>query len=273
MTELRLAMLGIASAFLVVACGPSAPEAPAETEAQAATESEVPAQPDAAVETQDLATTLADRPEGDRVRDSGRKPAEVLGIVGVEAGMDVLDLIAAGGWYTEVLSVAVGTDGNVTAQNPGWMHGFRDGALTAPLAVRVSERLSNVSLLDNEWTDLAEMEPQFDVALSALNIHDVYYIEGREGADQFAAAVYNVLKPGGVFGVIEHVGNPDGDNEALHRLDRALAIEILTAAGFALEDDSGLLANPEDDHTKSVFAEGLRGNTDRFVLKFRKPAA
>ena len=205
MTELRLAMLGIASAFLVVACGPSAPEAPAETEAQAATESEVPAQPDAAVETQDLATTLADRPEGDRVRDSGRKPAEVLGIVGVEAGMDVLDLIAAGGWYTEVLSVAVGTDGNVTAQNPGWMHGFRDGALTAPLAVRVSERLSNVSLLDNEWTDLAEMEPQFDVALSALNIHDVYYIEGREGADQFAAAVYNVLKPGGVFGVVEHV--------------------------------------------------------------------
>ena len=103
MTELRLAMLGIASAFLVVACGPSAPEAPAETE--------VPAQPDAAVETQDLATTLADRPEGDRVRDGGRKPAEVLSIVGVEAGMDVLDLIAAGGWYTEVLSVAVGTDG------------------------------------------------------------------------------------------------------------------------------------------------------------------
>ncbi|MEE3236825.1 MAG: SAM-dependent methyltransferase, partial [Pseudomonadota bacterium] len=69
------------------------------------------------------------------------------------------------------------------------------------------------------------------------------------------------------------VGNPDGDNEALHRLDRTLAIEILTAAGFALEDDSGLLANPEDDHTESVFAEGLRGNTDRFVLKFRKPAA
>ena len=67
-------------------------------------------------------------------------------------------------------------------------------------------------------------------------------------------------------------GKPDGDNEALHRLDRALAIEILTGAGFVLEDDNDLLANPEDDHTNSVFAEGLRGNTDRFVLKFRKPA-
>lgn len=270
MTDKKLAMLGIVSAFLLVACGPSAPEAPAEPEAPAAAAPEAAPEPEAP----DLAAMLSaeSRPEEDRARDGGRKPAEVLAVLGVEPGMDALDLIAAGGWYTEVLSIAVGPDGTVTGQNPGWMHAFRDGAITAGLGARIEDRLPNASTLDNEWTELAMMEPQFDVALSALNIHDVYYIEGREGAEQFAAAVYNVLRPGGVLGVIEHVGNPDGDNETLHRLDRALAIEILTGAGFVLEEDSDLLANPDDDHTQGVFSEGLRGNTDRFLLKLRKPA-
>lgn len=269
MTEKKLAMLGIVSAFLLGACGQSAPEAPAEPEAPPAEPAAPPAEPAAAP---DLAALLAGRSEEDRARDAGRKPADVLGILGVEPGMDVLDLIAAGGWYTAVLSAAVGDEGTVTAQNPGWMHAFRDGAITAGIDTRISGGLGNVSKLDNEWTDLAMMEPQYDVAISALNVHDVYFFEGADGAAQFATAVYNVLRPGGVFGVIEHVGNVDGDNEALHRLPRDLTIEIITAAGFELEEDSDLLANPEDDHTESVFAEGLRGNTDRFLLKFRKPA-
>jgi predicted methyltransferase len=273
MIDKKLTLLCIVSAFALAACGPSAPEAPAEPAASEAPPAPAP-EPAAPAEpaTPDLATVLASdaRPEADRARDGGRKPADVLAILGVEPGMNVIDLIAAGGWYSHVLSLAVGPEGSVTGQNPAWMHAFRDGAITAGLAAR---GLSNVTTLDVEWTELAMMEPQFDVALSALNIHDVYYIEGAEGAAQFAAAVYAVLKPGGVLGVIEHVGNPDGDNEALHRLDRALAIEILTGAGFVLEDDSDLLANPDDDHTQGVFSEGLRGNTDRFLLKLRKPAA
>ncbi|MDG2377192.1 MAG: hypothetical protein P8M18_12680, partial [Woeseiaceae bacterium] len=137
---------------------------------------------------------------------------------------------------------------------------------------RIESGLSNVSKLNNEWADLAIMEPQFDVAVSALNVHDVYFFEGPEGAAQFATAVYNVLRPGGVFGLIEHVGNADGDNEALHRLPRALTIEIVAAAGFELEEDSDILANPDDDGTLSVFDDSVRGNTDRFLLKFRKSA-
>ena len=274
MANKNLAILTVVAAFLLVACGQSAPDAPAEPEAAA--EPEAPAsmpEPAAAPEMPNLAARLENRPEADRERDTGRKPAEVLGLLGVEAGMDTLDLIAAGGWYSEVLSAAVGPEGSVTGQNPGWMHGFRDGAITAGLGERIEARLSNVSTLDNEWSELATMDPQFDVALSALNFHDVYYFEGREGADQFATAVFNVLRPGGVLGVIDHVGNPDGDNANLHRIDRALAIEILTGAGFVLEEDSDLLANPEDDHTQNVFSEGIQGNTDRFLLKLRKPAA
>jgi predicted methyltransferase len=224
----------------------------------------------------DLSTRLAtaSRPAEDQARDAGRRPAEVLAFLGVEPGLDVLDLIAAGGWYTEVLSIAVGPTGSVTAQNPGWMRAFNDGAAVAAIDDRISDRLSNVTRLDNEWSEMAAMEPaQFDVALSALNIHDIYYMESPESTAEFAAAVYHVLKPGGVFGVIEHAGNPDGDNEALHRLDRQVAIDILTGAGFVLEDESDLLANPNDDHTQRVFSEGIRGNTDRFLLKLRKPAS
>lgn len=272
MIDKKLTSLLVAGAFVLAACSPSEPEAPA------ATADPAPAEPAPAAEpaAPDLATLLASesRPAEDRARDAGRKPAEVLAYLGVEPGMDVVDLIAAGGWYTEVLSLAVGPEGSVTAQNPGWMRAFRDGAIVAGIDDRISARLPNVTRMDNEWSELAAMDPnQFDVALSALNIHDVYYMQSADATAEFAAAVYHVLKPGGVFGVIEHVGNPDGDNETLHRLDRQVAIDILTGAGFVLEGDGDLLANPNDDHTQGVFAEGLRGNTDRFLLKLRKPAS
>lgn len=272
MIDKKLTGLVAISLVTLAACGQSAPEAPAEPAAPAAEPAAAPMPAEAPAP--DLAALLADdsRPEADRARDAGRKPADVLETLGVEPGMDALDLIAAGGWYSEVLSLAVGDDGSVTAQNPAWMRGFRDGAIVAGLDDRMARR-SNITKLDNEWSELATMGEQFDVALSALNIHDVYYMESPEATAEFAAAVYAVLKPGGVLGVIEHAGNPDGDNEALHRLNREVAIEILTGAGFNLEADSDLLANPEDDHTQNVFAEGLRGNTDRFFLVLRKPGA
>ncbi len=267
MSDKKLAMLGVVATFLLCACGQPALEAPTESEAPPDEPAAAPA-----AEPVDYAVRLANRSEPDRARDGGRKPAKVLAVLGVEPGMDVLDLVAAGGWYTAVLSAVVGDEGSVAAQNPGWMHGFRDGAITAGIDTRIESGLSNVSKLNNEWADLAIMEPQFDVAVSALNVHDVYFFEGPEGAEQFATAVYNVLRPGGVFGLIEHVGNADGDNEALHRLPRALTIEIVAAAGFELEEDSDILSNPDDDGTLSVFDDSVRGNTDRFLLKFRKPA-
>ena len=215
----------------------------------------------------DLAAILDNaRSDEDKARDAGRKPAEVLEILGVAPGMDVLDLVAASGWYSAVLSAAVGPDGSVTAQNPGWMLAFQDGGVVAGLDARIEGGLSNVT-----WAELGAMDAQFDVALSALNIHDVYYLESPEATAEFAAAVFKVLKPGGVFGIIEHAGDPDGDNASLHRIDKDLVLDIVTAAGFDVEADSDLLANPADDHTQSVFAEGIRGQTDRFLLKLRKP--
>ncbi len=268
MIKKRLTAVCIACALLLGACGQSGSEAPAEPAATPpAAEAVAPQEP-----TFDLAAALGARSDEDQARDAGRKPVEVLAIFGVEPGMDIIDLMAADGWYSEVLSIAVGADGSVTAQNPGWMMEFRDGYFGTALDERIGDRLTNVTRLDAEWTDLAASDAQYDLAMSALNIHDAYYLESPEAAAAMAAAVYARLKPGGVFGVIDHVGSPDGDNESMHRIDKALAIEIATAAGFIVEEDSDLLANPNDDHTQSVFSEGIRGSTDRFLLKLRKPA-
>ncbi len=230
--------------------------------------------PEPAAARQNLSTVLANesRSAEDRARDAGRKPAQVLEFLEIEPGMDVIDLMAAGGWYTEVLSLAVGEDGTVTAQNPPWLLAFREGAMGKELEARISDRLVNVEKMDASWDDLAEENETYDAALSALNFHDAYYMESPEAAAQMMAAVYGALVPGGVFGVIDHAGNADGDNKGLHRIDKAIAIELAENAGFVVEGDSKLLANPNDDHTQGVFSEGLRGNTDRFLLKLRKPA-
>ena len=251
----KLTISALACTAILCGCGQSTPDAPA-----------APPEPMEAAPV-DLAAILDNaRSDEDKARDAGRKPAEVLEILGVAPGMDVLDLVAASGWYSAVLSAAVGPDGSVTAQNPGWMLAFQDGGVVAGLDARIEGGLSNVT-----WAELGAMDAQFDVALSALNIHDVYYLESPEATAEFAAAVFKVLKPGGVFGIIEHAGDPDGDNASLHRIDKDLVLDIVTAAGFDVEADSDLLANPADDHTQSVFAEGIRGQTDRFLLKLRKP--
>ena len=271
MSDKQLTALLAAALFAIAGCGRSAPEAPAEPAAAPA--------PQAAPAAEPAAMSLADRLSGDlrseedRARDAGRKPAEVLAFLGVRPGMNVIDLMAAGGWYSEVLSIAVGDEGSVAAQNPPFMLAFRDGAYGTALSERIGERLTNVTRIDSDWATLAASGAQYDFALSALNFHDTYYLQSPESSAEFAAAVYAVLKPGGVFGIIDHAGNPDGDNGKLHRIDRNLVIEIVTGAGFELQGASDMLANPADGHLLGVFDEGIRGKTDRFLLKFRKPEA
>lgn len=271
MTDSRLAALCAAALITVAGCGRSTPEAPVAPAAEPAPA----AAPAAAPADTSLAGRLASdaRSAEDRERDAGRRPAEVLAFLGVEPGMDVIDLMAAGGWYSEVLSIAVGSDGSVAAQNPPFMLAFRDGAYGTALDERIGARLANVTRLDADWAALAAGGAQYDLALSALNFHDTYYLQSPEASAEFAAAVFAALRPGGVFGVIDHAGNADGDNGKLHRIHRDLVVDIVTGAGFELEAESDILANSADGHVLGVFDEGMRGQTDRFLLKFRKPEA
>lgn len=208
----------------------------------------------------------------DKARDGGRKPAEVMAFLGVEPGMTVIDVIAAGGYYTEVLSRTVGYRGKVYAQNPAAVLNFREGANDKAMAARLSDnRLPNVIRWDKENTELGLAPDSIDFAITALNFHDIYNSSGKEAAVGFSKFIFNVLKPGAVFGVIDHEGDPAADNKALHRMQGGLALEALLEAGFSIESTSGVLRNAGDDHTKMVLDPSIRGKTDRFLIKAVKP--
>ncbi|MCZ6644303.1 MAG: SAM-dependent methyltransferase [Gammaproteobacteria bacterium] len=227
----------------------------------------------AAVDVDSLTAALngGDRAEADKTRDAGRKPAQVVAFLGISEGMTVMDLIAAGGYYTEVLSNAVGESGRVYAQNPAMVLRFRDGANDKAMTARLAnDRLPNVVRWDHEMTDIGLDAGSLDAAVTALNFHDIYNNDAAAAGD-FLGAVMQLLKPGGVLGIIEHHGNAGADNAALHRMEKSKALEAILAAGFEVVGDSDLLSNAADDHTQMVFSPDVRGKTDRFLFKLRKP--
>ncbi|MFP6806332.1 MAG: hypothetical protein VB957_03995 [Pseudomonadales bacterium] len=227
---------------------------------------------DKGVDAQALAAKLqaGDRSDAEKGRDAGRQPAEVIKFLDIKEGMSVLDLIAAGGYYTEVLSYAVAGQGTVYAQNPArvlqFRYGANDKAMTARLA---NNRLPNVKRLDKEISDLGIEAGSLDAALTALNLHDIYN-NSPENAYSALVTIKGLLKSGGVLGIIDHNGNAGADNAKLHRMQMAQALELAAKLGFEVEE-SDLLSNSDDDGSTSVFAPGVRGKTDRFLLKLTKP--
>jgi predicted methyltransferase len=208
-----------------------------------------------------------ERPAEEHERDEARRPIQVIQFLGIESGMTVVDIIAAGGWYTEVLSAAVGPEGKVYAQNPPFFL-QRDGFVEAE-SIR-HERLGNVEPIHGDLAD-AGIDGQADAAISALNLHDMYNSGGEEAAVAMLTGVYNALKPGGVFGLIDHRGDEGQNNAEFHRMQVSQARDALTKAGFVVEAESDILANPADDRARSIRDPSLGRNTDRFLLKARKP--
>lgn len=264
-TVTGIALLTVA--FAVAACGrDNAPESGVATEERASDAAGHPAS--------DLRTLLAseNRAEADRLRDAGRRPADVIEFLGIEKGMRVMDVMAAGGYYTEVLSLAVGEHGQVVSQNPPAFLKYRDGAYEKALSARLADdRLPNVTRLNKDFADFTPDDGPFDAAITALNFHDLYGDKGMEATTNDLRSILSVLKPGGVLGIIDHVGEAGEDNVALHRIEIAKVLECIDAAGFVVDSDSDLLRNEADDHTLTVFDAAVRGKTDRFLLKLRKP--
>jgi predicted methyltransferase len=216
-----------------------------------------------------MRTALAspDRPAADKERDAVRKPVETIQFLGIKTGQTVIDVIAVGGWFTEVLSAAVGPSGKVYGQNPTFFttrQGFEEGEKTR------NDRLKNVTPIHGEIGE-AKINGTVDAALTALNMHDIYGQGGEAAAVALAKSVYDALKPGGVFGVIDHVGVAGQDNKAFHRIELQQAKDVLTKAGFKIEAESDILKNPADDHTKRVFDPAVSRHTDQFLIRARKP--
>jgi predicted methyltransferase len=216
-----------------------------------------------------LRTALAapDRPAADKERDAARKPVETIQFLGIKTGQTVLDVIAVGGWFTEVLSAAVGPTGKVYGQNPTFFTtrpGFDDTEKAR------NDRLRNVTPIHGEIPD-AKLNGTVDAAVTALNMHDIYNSQGEAAAVALAKGVYDALKPGGVFGVIDHVGIAGQDNSQFHRMQLQQAKDVLTKAGFTIEAESDILKNPADDHTKGVRDPSVQRHTDQFLIRARKP--
>jgi predicted methyltransferase len=221
-----------------------------------------------------LAATLAsaNRPAEDKTRDADRKPAELMQFFGVKPGMTTVDIIALGGYVTEVLSAAVGPKGKVYAQNPPIALQLRDGMYAKQITDRLAgDRLPNVVRVDADLPASSQIPPgSVDVAITAMNYHDVRNRNPDDGV-AFLKAIYSMLKPGGVLGVTDHVGNDGANNAQLHRIPKHFLIDDAKAAGFVVDAESDVLAHPADDHTKVVFDPTLRGKTDQFVVRLRKP--
>ncbi len=204
------------------------------------------------------------RPAEEMSRDAARKPADVLNFVGIGAGMTVLEISAGAGWYTEVLSAAVGPNGHVIAENSP-----RFEARVGDASRARAERLGNVEVRFVDVGDLG-MSNEVEAAFTALNLHD-----GANRSDEagmaFLNGIYAALEPGGVLGFVDHVGVAGQDNQALHRMEKATAIDMLTRAGFEIEAESDMLMNSTDDHTLNIRDDSVRFMTDRMLIRARKP--
>lgn len=213
-----------------------------------------------------IAAALAnpDRDAEDSARDGSRKADQVIAFIGIETGMTVLDAYSATGWYAEVLAAAVGPTGKVIAQNPA-----RFAERSAPAQALKIERHPNIMPLTAENADGYGINGQADAAWTALNLHDNANAS-REGGLAYLGAIYDALKPGAVLAVIDHEGSAGADNQALHRIDVGTAIGLIEEAGFVVEAQAYMLNNPADDHT--LHQRETERNSDRFVLKARKPA-
>ncbi len=223
-----------------------------------------------------IAAAVADpsRPAEDRARDAARKPAEVVAFAGVKPGDTVVDLIPGGGYFTRILSKAVGPAGHVYALVPSFLAKAYPQAATAIQALAAEPAYRNVTVWVEGVGKLAGQGP-VDVVWTSQNYHDLHGPSvPPETASAIDHAVLAALRPGGVYLIEDHVaeaGSGVRDAGTLHRIDPAFVRDEVVAAGFVFEAQSPVLQNPQDAHTARVFDPAIRGHTDQFVFKFRKP--
>ncbi len=211
------------------------------------------------------------RPDADTARDAARKPADMVSFAKIKPGSMVTDIIPGGGYFTRVFAEAVGAKGRVTAIIPPQAAARNAAEAKAVADLGNADSYGNVTVIASP----AQLAPASqDVIWTAQNYHDLHNALPPEGVVGFDKAVLAALKPGGVFVIVDHAamaGSGFGATNTLHRIDpEALKAEVVSA-GFVFDGESKAIANPADDHMKNVFDPAIRGKTDQFVYRFRKP--
>jgi predicted methyltransferase len=209
------------------------------------------------------------RPKADTDRDALRLPAQTIAFAGVKPGMKIAEFFPGGGYFTRTLSDVVGPSGHVYGiENLKW-----DDGSDAKVAAAVQDH--NVSMQMVKFGDFSLPE-KVDLVWITQNYHDLHIAKyGPVDMAAFNRHVYEALKPGGVYFILDHQANPgtgEAQIAALHRIEKRQVIREVEAAGFKLAAEGNALHRTADDHTKSVFDKSIQGHTDQFMLKFVKPA-
>ncbi len=238
-----------------------------------------------------LALADSARPQADKDRDAARKPGEMLEFAGIGPGTKVAEYAPGAGYFTRVFAKAVAPNGKVYAMTPpmrrggpppggppgggGPPPGGPPGGGPPPgppavvgIAAEPTYGGAVVVVMLGEDRTLNTPE-KVDVVWTSRNYHDL-----RERTDAFNKSVFDVLKPGGVYIVLDHSAGTDGAENApstLHRINPEFVKQQVTAAGFQLIGESNTLRNPADNLKQPVIEQGVRDHTDQFILKFRKP--
>lgn len=222
-----------------------------------------------------VAAAVADskRLADNRKQDDGRHPASVLEFAQLKPGIVVADLMAGNGYYSEILARLVGPKGSVIPMNPPGFH-------KAETWAALQKVHSNLMPMVRPVHTMTLAPASIDMMFTHLVYHDLYWESEkfkfpRVDVDAMVADWYRALRPGGTVIVVDHVG-PGGDTRALveklHRIDPATVRADMERAGFVLDGTSDALHMAGDDHSKNVFDPEIRGKTDRFMMRFRKPA-
>jgi predicted methyltransferase len=215
-----------------------------------------------------------DRPAADKALDAGRRPDQIMAFYEIKPGMKIADIFAGGGYMTELYARIVGPTGTVYSQNGPFPEQFKK--IGDAWNERLKEpALKNVVKVSKPFDapDLLPVPPDsLDAVIIHLNYHDM--VGFKLNRDNVNAAVFKALKPGGIYGIVDHsakLGAADTQTTTLHRIDEDFLIKDIEKAGFKLHGASSALRHPEDDRTWNVFKH--RGETDRFMLKFVKAPA
>jgi predicted methyltransferase len=224
-----------------------------------------------------IAAAIADpsRPASDTTRDVDRKPAQTLTFAGVRPGYKIGDYAAGAGYFTRLFAGVVGPAGHVYAGVPSGLFQYPNIVKGIADLETYTVTHSNVTVTFASALDAARYPEKLDVFWISQNYHDLHdSFMGPVDMAAFNRTVYAALKSGGIYLVLDHAaakGSPPDVTDTLHRIEPSTVRREVEAAGFKFVSESAILANPEDPHTAGVFDPGIRGKTDQFILKFRRP--
>jgi predicted methyltransferase len=213
----------------------------------------------------------AGRPAEDVAKDAVRKPAETLAFARVMPGQSVAEILPGGGYFTRLLSKAVGPNGKVHALVPA-------AAMSFPPQIDPVRAIASSPGYGNVYVETPDgpIKPSapVDLIFTAQNYHDIHGYYGAEAAAAFNRAAFESLKPGGTYLVIDHsavAGAGTSGARSIHRIEASVVKAEVIAAGFIFDGESNILGNAADPRTANVFDEVIRGRTDQFMMRFRKP--